>query len=477
MYADESKMIEVLKDEALKVIQGARISLLRSRPFYGTLLSSMPLVADWHWLSTAATDHRNIFFNPEFIMGMPEERKKKVFNRVDNHPNMSQTEKDDYKKYVNLFYRKKTPREVVFILMHEIRHITNDHIARGKGLDSEKYNVASDQYINTDLVVEDLGPKAQSLKFFPDGKQTIFQAGKEFEFLSHCYCDFKFHGKTAEEIYKDLYGKDLPKGKPLGVHIGDYEPDLDLLGYTDPHPYRSPVEKDNDLSWSSSMIEAAFQAAGGEGPKEVRDFVARIRKPKIDYLKIIKQRMLSRIRSNLSFSRLSRRSGSVTRVLRNYGALTESQSVVFPGRKKQTTIDIVIGFDVSGSISNNTLERIFSEIAGLCTLYPYFRVTMFCWSTKVGNVVVYTPENIHEMKDYKITSTGGTSASCAFEYIEKNIPDAKEVIIFTDGFIEDLSNRKDWANAWQTLWVLCGRGRATFKPPFGKGVDLDDKYQ
>lgn len=475
MYPEEYEMIAALKDDALKAVQAARIALLQHRPFYGTLLSSMPLIGDWRWCSTAATDHRNIYYNPEFIMGMPTERKKRVFERIDKRPDWSAQEKADYKRYIDVFYRKKTPREIVVVFGHETRHITNDHMARGQKFDGKLYNIAADEYINTDLVVSEFGPQAHGKKlcWFPHGKQTVFDKDKEFGFMAYCYCDFKYHGMTSEKIYSMIAKAGKPEGVPLGMHIGEYDPERDILGYTDPQPTFTAIEKEEAFCWSESLIEAAMQAAGGEGPKEAREVVARMVKPKINYLDIIKQKMVSRIRSHLSYRRPSRRSGSVTKVLRDFGVLNRKQSIVLPGRKKAETIDIVIGFDVSGSISQSTLTKIFNEIIGLCTLYPVFRVTLFCWSTRVGDVMVYTQDNIKDMLKYKVTSTGGTSATCAFEYIEENIKDAKQVIMFTDGYIEDLKGRKDWGQKYDTLWVICG-GRSGWEAPFGRAVDLDE---
>ncbi|AUE23255.1 putative metallopeptidase domain protein [Raoultella phage Ro1] len=475
MYKDESEMISKLQDSALKKVQSARIALLTNRPFYGTLLSGMPLIVDCSWLPTAATDHRNLYFNPEFIMGMPADRKKKVFARIDKHPMMTQQQKDDYKEYINVFYRQKTMKEIVFIMMHEVRHVTNDHMSRGKTFDRKRFNIAADHYINTDLVKE-LGQKAESLKWFTH--RQVFDKTKEFGFLAYCYCDYQYEGKTAEEIYA-LLPEEIGdgEGKPLGAHIGDYDKDLDILGYTDPHPQKSADQEDEDMSWSEDMIDAAMKAAGGEGPKEARELIAQKGKPKINYLQIIKQRMISRVKSDRTYRVLGRRSGGMTKVLRDHGALTKKQFMVMPGRKRTETVDIVIGFDVSGSISRQTMTRIFNEIIALSTLYQCFRITLFCWSTQVGNVNVYTQDNIKEILDYRVTSTGGTTAACAFEYIDEFIPKAKEVIIFTDGYIEDLRHRgSSWGRKYNTLWVICG-GRKGWIPPFGKAVDLDEHFK
>lgn len=475
MYAEEAEMIKALKDDALKAIQAARIALIQYRPFYGTLLSSMPLIADWRWCSTAATDHRNIYYNPEFIMGMPPERKKKVFERIDGRTDWSPERKKYEKEFVEVFYRKKTPREVVFIFAHETRHITNDHMSRGKAFDGKLFNVAADEYINTDLVVSEFGPGKSKMGWFPHGKQTVFNKNAEFGFLEYCYCNFKFHGMTSEQIYSYMAKNGKADKKSLDVHMGDYDPERDILGYTDPQPTFSPIEEEESFIWSAGLIDAALKACGGEGPKEARELVARFSKPHINYLDIIKQKMISRIKSHLSYRRTSRRSGSVTHAMRQFGALSNRQSIVLPGRKKANTIDIVIGFDVSGSISQTTLTRIFNEIIGLCTLYPTFRVTLFCWSTKVGDVMVYTQDNLKDMLNYKVSSTGGTWASCAFEYIDEHIPKAEQLIMFTDGYIEDLNNKKgqEWGRKYDTLWVICG-GRPDWKAPFGRAVDLDE---
>ena len=474
MYAEESVMIGELREEALDRVKAARIALLKDMPFYGTLLSGIPLVANWSWLETAATDHRNLFFNPEFICGMPLERKKRVFARIDKHPKMDAQQKADYKAHVEAFFGPKTLKEIIFILLHEIRHITNEHMARGKAYDSKQFNVAADQYINTNLVME-LGRNNREMNFFPDGKQTVFKPGKEFGWMASCYCDFRFHGLTSEVIYELLNKGWVPKSG-VGMHIGEYDPERDILGYTDPQPTMSDIDKDEALSWSADMIEAALKSCGGEGPQEARDLVARMGKPAINYLTIIKQRMISKRKSNVSYRRPARRSGSVTHTLRGTGHLSRRQSIVLPGRAKAQTIDIVVGFDVSGSISQTTLNRIFNEIIGLCILYPEFRVTLFCWSTKVGNTVVYTKDNIKDMLKYQVDSTGGTWASCAFEHIDEHIPKAQEVIIFTDGYIEDLNNQKgkEWGRKYDTLWVICDRKGQAWKCPFGKAVNLDD---
>lgn len=474
MYQNEYNMIGNLEQEARRRIQAARIALLSVNPFYGTLMSSMPLVANWEWCTTAATDGKHLFFNPEFVCGMPEERKALVLERLENHPTMLPDEKVKEKAFILTFYREKTMPELTFICKHEVRHVTNNHLWRGKSFDPSLHNAATDEYINTTIVMEHSN-RSKPMCWFPDGRASTFGPSKEFGFLHFAYCNFKYLGMTSEAIYIDML-TNKPKGRPVGNHMHRDEPDdeLNILGYRKDRPQLSQEEIDGMADWSRHMIDAALKSAGGEGPEDARELISVWKKPKIDYLKMLRQRMVSRLKSNRSFRRLSKRGAGLTHTMRKYAGMSKKTTMILPGRLPQEKIDIVIGFDVSGSITPRTLQRIFNEIIGICILYKAFRVTLFCWSTKVGNVCVYTEENIREMTDYKVTSTGGTTAACAFEYIEENIPKAKDVIIFTDGYIEDLNKRKDWANKWETLWVICG-GRNNWKPPFGRAVDMDDK--
>lgn len=474
MYPEEYKMIGNLEAEARRRVQAARIALLSVNPFYGTLLSSMPLISNWEWCSTMATDGKNLFFNPEFVCGMPEEREKLVMERLRNHPTMLPAEKAEEERFIRTFYRGKTMPELTFVCKHEVRHVTNNHIWRGKSFDPKLHNAATDEYINTTIVMEHSN-RSKPMCWFPNGRASVFDPDKEFGFLHFAYCNFKYLGMTSEQIYIDML-TNAPKGRPVGNHMHRDEKDdeLNILGYRKERPQLTKEELDDITDWSRHMIDTALKSAGGEGPEEARAMIAEWKNPKVDYLKMIKQRMVSRVKSNRSFRRLSKRGGGLTFAMRKYGGLSKKASMILPGRLPKEKIDIVIGFDVSGSISPETLRRIYSEIIGICILYKVFRVTLFCWSTKVGNVCVYTEDNIRDLANYKVTSTGGTSASCAFKYIEDNIPEAKDVIIFTDGYIEDLNNRKDWGRKWDTLWVICG-GRRNWVAPFGRAVNMDEK--
>lgn len=488
MLEIERKMIEGQLEEAKKKIFASKISLTKTKPFYGALLGMMKLIPNWSWCETMATDGQNIFFNPEFVCGLCDRRREAILERTKNNTTLSEEEKEKFIEYLGVFYRDKTPKELTFLIEHEIRHVTNSHLNRMTGFDVDLYNRAADHSANTAIVIEGskrlMENNSKSLPWFPAGNKTIFEKDKEFGFLLYGCCDFKYSGWVTEKIYKDLLEKKQKNkdGKEkeermAGGHVGkngktgdQSQTEMELMGYDKLKPMMSHEEKENIENWRKEAIESAAKVAGKACPAEIRSLIVELRRPNIDYLSFIRKRLVSRVKGDLSYVKPSRRSASMTYSLRKSGHISRRDHIVYPGRKKQEIIDVVVAFDVSGSISQETLKKIFSEIIGVCSIYDNFRVTLFCWSTFVGDVKVYTKTNFKEMFNYKVSSSGGTTATCIFEYLDANIPKCKDLIVFTDGYFEDLSPRQDWGKKYQTLWVI--KDNQHFKVPFGQKVEM-----
>lgn len=504
MSDEEIEIVNGQKDEAKRMIDAAKIAMLRYRPFYGALVGSMPMSVAFKWLPTIATDGRNLYYNPEFIVGMTPERRKLVHERIDSS-GVPFAKRQEMKEKIDVLYGRKTTKEVIFLLEHEIRHIICDHMTRGKGYNHQLFNIAADHYINVALIQEHSVAGLMGGKWFMDKDTKFNDRTKPFAFMEHCYRNFKYENWVTEKIYEDLV-KEQENGKgkmPADHHMGtgsgnggapmpsegDGDDESgegqgeggegmpDLAGCMGINKYSEPTltneQRETNREIMRRSIISATQSAGGEAPKDVRDLVASFGKSKINYVKLIKKKMMALIRTNVTYKRPSRRSFGLTHTLRASGAISSRQSVVLPSATKDNQIDIWIGFDVSGSVTDALLERIFREICGLTMQYKQFKIHLFCWSTHVGEVKVYTKDNIREIVDYRIDTSGGTIASCVFKFLDNQKEKVDQLIVFTDGYFEDLSSRKDWARKYDTLWVIFQN--SNWKEPFGKSVDFD-KY-
>lgn len=124
----------------------ARISLLLGSPFFGNLATRLKLVNADDWLTTAATDGRNFYYNSEFVNNL-------------------------------------TVGEAQFLFGHEVLHNVYDHIGRnGDFRDRMLFNCAADYCVNADLIDQKIGTQ-----------------------INPCLFDKKYAGWSAEEVYDDLY--------------------------------------------------------------------------------------------------------------------------------------------------------------------------------------------------------------------------------------------------------------------------------
>lgn len=504
MSEDELVEARANSEEAVRLLEMASIQLQRCRPFYGTMLASMPVQEATQWLSTVATDGRTFYYSVEFIAGMTPKRRELVFSRIDALK-ISVKKRQKLKEKIDVWFKKKTPREVVFLFEHEIRHVLNLHIYRGKGYIHWLFNIAADHGINTGLVMEHSKTDSMGSPWFPQKEKTVFIAGQEFGFMELGCCDFKYLDWATEDIYKDLLSK-YTKGKSqrrgYDVHLGqpgegnDEEGEQSSLGgdedgdSEDPNgddlnsalgadktkqPELSDKEREENDAIMRRTCEVATINAGKDAPKEARQWLDEGQQAKVNYVTLIRQTIMSLRSQNQSYRRPSRRSWSTTRSLRAGGYITRRQTVVFPGKEKMKTIKVFIGFDVSGSFNDGLLRHVRHEVGGLMNQYDEFEVVLFCWSTHVGKVVRYTHKNASEINDYTIETSGGTDVFCVFNYLDSLDEKVDQLIIFTDGVFSSPATHKDWARKYKdTLWIRLGGGKKLWQTPFGTTIEFDE---
>ena len=92
----------------------ARIGLLLRHSFFGNLATRMQLINADEWCATAATDGKTFYYNSRFIMMLK-------------------------------------PKEVEFLVAHEVLHVVYDHMGRRNHRDPQIWNIADDYAVNADL--------------------------------------------------------------------------------------------------------------------------------------------------------------------------------------------------------------------------------------------------------------------------------------------------------------------------------------
>jgi len=393
--------------EARERLITARIGLLLRHSFFGNLATRMQLINADEWCSTAATDGQKFYYNSRFITMLK-------------------------------------PKEVEFLVGHEVLHVVYDHMGRRGTRDPQMWNIADDYAVNADLKRHKVG---------------------QFITTVPCLYEQKYDGKAAEEIYDDLM-KNVQKidmdsliNQLIDDHMdgegeGDGEGDEDGSGK---RPKMSPEERERvRQEVKQAIINAAQSAEAGSLPLGVERLVRQHTNPVMPWRELIQTNLTSAIRTDYSWMRPSRRGWHM--------------DAIMPGMTPGEEIDVVVAIDMSGSISSKQAQAFLGEIGGMMDSFDGYKVHVFCFDTDTYNPQDFTSENMDMIDGYEPMGGGGTDFDCIFDYLKKvgNVP--KRLICFTDGYPCGSWGDADYCD---TTWII--HGDPDPHPPFGTFALYDEK--
>ncbi len=380
-------------DPVIDKIIVARVGLLLRHPFFGNMATRLKIEEGGEFCKTAATDGRTIYFNREF-------------------------------------FNKMSTKQVEFVIAHEIMHNVFDHMGRREGRDPKLFNIAADYCVNGQLVRDRIGDHN-----VPD---------------IQIYHDQKHYGKSAEQIYDELYD-DYQKNKmnAIGQLLDDHI-DWENATGDDGQPVYSKEEMKQIRDEIREAVMQAAQAAGaGNTPASIQRMIKELTEPKMNWREILRQQIQSVIRNDYSFMRPNRKGWHMNAIL--------------PGMQFQETIDICVSIDMSGSIGDDRARDFLSEIKGIMEEYKDFKIKVWCFDTRVYNEQDFDGYNMDEFDAYQPMGGGGTDFEANWEYMEKNDIVPKKFIMFTDGYPCGSWGDEDYCD---TVFII--HGTTSIVPPFGE---------
>ncbi len=136
------------------------------------------------------------------------------------------------------------------------------------------------------------------------------------------------------------------------------------------------------------------------------------------------------------------------------------QGFALPSLKSEL-LKIVVAIDTSGSIDTDLLATFFSHFQSIIENFKSYEIDLIECDAKIQEHRVFYPGDVIE---YKAVGGGGTDFRPLFEYVDREIPDAKIVIYFTDGYGTFPSFRP----IHDTLWVMPNE----IEVPFGEVLQI-----
>ena len=331
--------------------------------------------------------------------------------------------------YNRAFFEKLSTKEVEFVVAHEILHNVFDHMSRNEGRNKAIWNAAVDYTVNGQLVRDRIGTSPKDIKIFHDPKH---------------------YGKPAEQIYDEIFEEEDEKslaalGQLLDEHIDWSEGDGN--GNGKPQYSKEELKQIRD-EIREATIQAANAAGAGNVPANIQRMIKELTEPKMNWREILRQQIQSTIKNDYTFMRPNRKGWHM--------------SAILPGTNYDETIDICIGIDMSGSISDKQAKDFIAEIKGIMDQYQDYKIKLWCFDTRVYNEADFDGTGSNDIMEYEVIGGGGTEFDANWEYMKEHDIQPKKFIMFTDGYPWGSWGDENYCD---TVFIIHGNDKIV--PPWG----------
>jgi predicted metal-dependent peptidase len=372
--------------------------MLLKHPFWGNLATRMKLVEASDWCQTAATDGRHFYYCTDFI------------NKLDDE-------------------------ELIFLFGHEVGHCVYNHMGRRGERRADVWNMAGDYVINDMLLENNVGRRITKVEILHD---------------------IKYRGMTADEIYDKLMENAVEIKMTLDMHMdgsgeeGDNQSGKGSDGKSGSSKIKIDPETAKQISdeIKDAVLQAAQASGAGNTPAGIRRLIQQFTAPKMRWQDLLRVQLESSLKNNYSFMRPSRKAWHTGAVL--------------PGMLPDEQLDVVIGIDTSGSITEDMVKDFLSEVKGMMEMYNSYSIHIFTFDTAVYNPQTYTEDSGDDLINYDIQGGGGTDFEVCYNYMKDEGIEPKQFIMFTDGYPWGSWGDADYCDS---LFVV--HGNESIEAPFG----------
>jgi len=421
--------------------------------FFASLMMKRPFIAD-STIATACTNGKVVRYNPQFFDGLSQD-------------------------------------ELVFVICHELMHITLLHHTRRGCREVEMWNHAADYAINP--ILHKAGLKLikgvlMDAKYLDMSAETIYnileqekmqqqeqqqQEQKDEQDEEQDGADGQESPDNTSQDDEEGEGDEEGNGEGDENDEGDGEgegdgesdetdgdgegdsttPDMGIGGVEDT-PAASESELEQAEAETKQEVAAAMQIAKSQGkmPAFLESMAKAVLEPRVAWQEVLSRFINDTSKSDYSFMRPNRRFAG---------------RVVMPSLHKEEIGGIVLVIDTSGSVFGvlDLLDKFATEMQEVCSMIQS-PITVLHVDTKVqGEPDIIEPDDTFILKP---RGGGGTDFRPAFEWLEENDTPVKAMVYFTDMECYDYPSEEP---AYPVLWARYGSDRSV--PPFGEIIQVD----
>jgi predicted metal-dependent peptidase len=352
----------------------SHISIMRSKQFclFAGVLS-IGKVTFTEDLPTAATNGRDVMYNPNFIDTL-------------------------------------TDKQLTFVVLHEALHKVFQHMTIWRKLWKENpmlANIAADYVVNNTIVEAD-----------PHGEVTSMP--------EMCLYDKRFANMTTKQVFDLLKQESPPKG---GGGSGDGSGEDEPQGGHDTHDWEGAEQLTADeVKEVQKQIDQALRQGEiirGKMAGNQNRSIQELLEPKVDWREQLREfvNATCKNKDKTSWKRPSRR--------------FIGQDIYMPSMIGETVGKLVVGIDTSGSIGNEELNEFLSEVVGICDDVTPESLELIYWDYDVAAHETYNIGDYDGLATTtKPAGGGGTRVGSLNSYLKDKRITPEAIIVLTDGYVE-----------------------------------------
>lgn len=416
-------------DYLVQRIARARTILYFDVPFFGYILGQLEIypVVDEPMIPKFAADNRRIYVNTKYFEPLKIQRIKSI-------------------------------------LLHLIIHLIMKHGERGNHVNSNIWSYSTD--VNTLLMLDETVRKLQEYIAEKNRKWELDQTSKIPNILNN---------KSSDDIYGILYkyGQELTKKESKTKSVKDQFTDEviqeihDYCGIDIPCAFIRVYDliqslmpdkaRALDIDRMQGLIRTAYESQRTQGhiPGQMKQYIDDLINPKIPWYVLLSQYLQRTIISDWRWTPPNKR-------LLHY-------NIIFPSTVKEY-LEIVVGLDTSGSISNDELTHFVSESHSIINSVARVKMHLIeCDMIIQDTTVIEEGQNINggelPWEGKALKGRGGTSFIPVFDYIEEEQIRPDLLIYFTDGY----GSFPEFEPNYPVIWIIT----TEVEPPFGIRIEYD----
>jgi len=355
------------------------------------------------------------------------------------------------------FVARLKQNELIFVLAHELLHLALRTHERARGSHHLEFNYAHDYIINDILRVElgftaipagglDMpGARAKS------AERIVLEMRRNADRMPSQSRVFEGQPVTLRRVFTSAPGAGHSPDGEAG-DVLDERTERELFP-EEAGEQAARVKAMQDLAVRSLALAKAMgvmKGRGGETDAAQRQVVTALRGLyRTPWEMALQTWMESVAPGERTFLRPSRRA-------------LDRADIVLPGRKRQSWMLNVV-LDTSGSMTDD-IPRVLGAMADFCDAVAVDEIRVIQCDTAVTSDVVLSAG---ELADYEVNGYGGSDLTPAMLRLADD-PRVTACLVITDGDV----GYPPLAMPYAVLWVLTAQGSASFDPPYGRVVTM-----